>query len=408
MSTAAPGKTSAGGSGGLFRFGLGPAIIAGAAWIIFWNEGGAAKIQARVAEGTSACVSVAADKIDSANEGKLVHVVGQVTTDEMLLDPLLQVSAQALRLKRVVEMYQWQEAESRIDNPAGPDGKSVPPTITYKHTQVWSSDAIDSSRFKETAGHTNPHLPLKSEEWSPKQARLGAFDLTAPQIAKLSAGTPLVLKEKQAQISLPPEQGSVFRTDEHLLIRPGAAAQGRTLTFAPSTSPPPTPSAELNDKPQVGDVRVKFVSGPPQEMTAIGKQVGNQIHPYPTKAGGDVGWFLTGKHAPEKLFASQLAWSSSGTWIMRAFALAVIYAGVFLTLGPLLRYANSFAWLQSVVSIGAFYVRAALTLAIAAVLIGAAWFYYRPAFAVALFVVAGLLFAGSLYLVWRFSRPAAR
>jgi hypothetical protein len=35
MSTAASGKTSASGSGGLFRFGLGPAIIAGAAWIIF-------------------------------------------------------------------------------------------------------------------------------------------------------------------------------------------------------------------------------------------------------------------------------------------------------------------------------------------------------------------------------------
>lgn len=408
MSTAAAGKMSAGGSGGLFRFGLGPAIIAGAAWIIFWNEGGAAKIQATVAEGASACVTVAADKIDPANEGQLVHVVGQVTTDETLLDPLLHVSAQALRLKRVVEMYQWQEAESRIDNPAGPDGKSVPPTITYKHTQAWSSDAIDSSRFKEPNGHGNPPLSLKSEEWSPKQAKLGAFDLTAPQIAKLTAGTPLVLSDKQAQIALPPEQGAVFRTDEHLLIRPSAAAHGQALTFAASTSPPQTPSPEIIDKPQVGDLRVKFISGPPKEMTVIGKQVGNQIHPYPTKAGGDVGWFLTGKHAPEKLFASQLAWSSSGTWIMRAFALAVIYAGVFLTLGPLLRYANSFAWLQSVVSIGAFYVRAGLTLAIAAALIGAAWFYYRPAYAIALFVVAGLLFAGTLYLVWRFSRLAAR
>lgn len=405
MSTAS-GKTSVGGgSGGLLRFGLGPAIIAGAAWIIFWNEGGAAKTQARVAEGASNCVSVAADKVDPANEGKLVHIVGQAVTDETLSDPLLKVSTQALRLKRVVEMYQWQETQSRIDNPAGPDGKPVPPTITYKHSQVWSSDPIDSSRFKEPSGHANPPLPLKSAEWSPQQARIGAFELTAPQIAKLSAGTPLVLSGEQAQVALSPEQGMIFRSDEQLLIRPIAAAD---LKLAAATSPPQPPPAEIVDKSQVGDVRVKFVSCPPKEMTVIGKQVGNQIHPYSTKAGGDVGWFLPGKHAPEKLFASQLAWSSSGTWIMRAFSLAVIYAGVFLTLGPLLRYANSFAWLQSVVSLGAFYVRAGLTLAIAAVLIGAAWFYYRPMYAIALFVVAGLLFGGTLYLVWRFSRRPAR
>ena len=46
--------------------------------------------------------------------GKLVHLTGQATTQETLKDKDFAVSRLALRLNRQVEMYQWVERKSRI------------------------------------------------------------------------------------------------------------------------------------------------------------------------------------------------------------------------------------------------------------------------------------------------------
>src|SRR5689334_3876368 len=138
-SSHSPQQLRAPGGFNVFSFGIGPAIIAAAAWVIFWNEGGAAKTQAGLAEGAAAVVSASPDKVDPANEGKLVHVVGQATTGETLSDPLLHVSTPAIRLKRTVEMYQWREVEKRMDGPAKPDGKPSEPTYTYEYSKIWNA-----------------------------------------------------------------------------------------------------------------------------------------------------------------------------------------------------------------------------------------------------------------------------
>lgn len=397
----------------LFTFGIGPAVIAAAAWLIFWNEGGAARTQASLAEGAAAVISTSPDKVDPANEGKLVHVVGQATTADTLTDPLLHVSAQAIRLQRKVEMYQWRETEKRMDGPPQPDGKPSEPTYTYEHTQIWHADPIDSSLFKKPAGHTNPPaLTLKAADWTADKVTLGAFELTDKQKVWLSAATPLPLAGENGQVALPPDQGRVFRADDYLLVRPllvgpRVAEQQNDLQFSATTTAPPTPPADVVDKPQIGDLRVKFLIAAPREVTAMGKQVGHQLVPYTTKAGRDLPNFLTGNHTPEKLFASAAAWSSNGTWLFRAVALAMIYVGVLLTLGPLTMYAASFQWLQPIVATGMFYVRAGLTLAIGAVLVGAAWLYYRPAFAITLFVIGAVLLLATIWLVMRLSRKTA-
>ena len=393
------------GSGGLFRFGLGPAIIAGAAWIIFWNEGGAAKTQARLAEGAGAVVSVAADKIDPANEGKLVHVVGEVKTDEKLWDRELMVSSQAIRLTRDVEIYQWKETENRRENPPTPNGKSTPPTITYEYTKVWNSDPINSKDFKEPMGHDNPPILLKGDEWKAERVTLGAFELTDAQKGKITATKPVALTENQAKVSLRGVRGKSFRNDEALLLRPNYKDVDRStnkLEFSDQASDPLTEKI-LND-PQIGDVRVKFYAALPKEMTALGKQVGNTIVPYETQAGGFIEKFNSGRETPEQLFARDQAMSSNGTWIFRVLSLAIIYVGVFLTMAPLTMWAASNSWLQPVVAFGAFYIRAGLTLAIGAALIGAAWLYYRPVLAIGLFVVAGVLLIGTLCIIWSLSR----
>ncbi|HRD76837.1 MAG TPA: hypothetical protein PK264_13030, partial [Hyphomicrobiaceae bacterium] len=82
-----------------------PASIVG----IFWNEGRAVTTSRSLTEGAGLVVNVDAAKVDPANQGKLVHVAGPVKAASMLKDVDLGVSADALRLVRVIEMYQWKE-----------------------------------------------------------------------------------------------------------------------------------------------------------------------------------------------------------------------------------------------------------------------------------------------------------
>ena len=77
--------------------------------VLWWNEGRAVKTARSLEEGGGAVVSVAADKVDAQNEGKLVHLTGLATTDEILADPVFGISDKAIRLDRDVEMYQWHE-----------------------------------------------------------------------------------------------------------------------------------------------------------------------------------------------------------------------------------------------------------------------------------------------------------
>lgn len=77
--------------------------------LLFWNEGRAVKTYKSLKEGSGAVISVLADQVDPNNEGKLVHLSGRASTEETLTDPVFGVSENALRLRRKVEMYQWQE-----------------------------------------------------------------------------------------------------------------------------------------------------------------------------------------------------------------------------------------------------------------------------------------------------------
>jgi hypothetical protein len=134
------------------------------AFPLLWsNEGNAVRTYKTLKEGGGAVVSVSAESVDPQNSGKLVHITGRAHTDAVLKDPVFGVSAAALKLRRVAAMYQWKEdSESQTKNKVGGGSETV---TTYKYGKVWSEKWIDSSNFKEQAGHQNPAaLPYESQQ----------------------------------------------------------------------------------------------------------------------------------------------------------------------------------------------------------------------------------------------------
>jgi len=135
-------------------FFLGIAFFIAAFPILWYNEGRAVRTEKSLHEGQGAVISVPSDRVNTANNQKLVHMTGKATTTEFLADPEFNVSANAIKLRRRVEMYQWEEKkESETRKKVGGGSETV---TTYKYEKAWSDRAIDSSNFKEASDHQNP------------------------------------------------------------------------------------------------------------------------------------------------------------------------------------------------------------------------------------------------------------
>uniref|UniRef100_UPI0040568567 TMEM43 family protein n=1 Tax=Candidatus Electrothrix sp. TaxID=2170559 RepID=UPI0040568567 len=162
--------------------------------LLFWNEGRAVKTYKTLKEGGGAVISVASDRVDPSNEGKLIHLSGKANTEEILTDPVFGVADNALRLLRKVEMYQWQESsESETKKKLGGGTETV---TTYSYSKGWEDNVIHSSGFKRPEGHENPGaMPYNSEEQTAQQVTLGAFQLSTSQVQRINQFQPLSASE---------------------------------------------------------------------------------------------------------------------------------------------------------------------------------------------------------------------
>lgn len=123
---------------------------------------------------------VSADRIDPANEGRLVTVAGTLSVTKPPRDTQLGIGADGIMLLRFAEMLQWQE-------------KCNGASCTYQ--QVWSPQAIDSRKFREQEGHKNPErLPITTGRFSAGEVRLGAFLVDAAALGNYRLDSALQTK----------------------------------------------------------------------------------------------------------------------------------------------------------------------------------------------------------------------
>ncbi|MEE8522379.1 MAG: hypothetical protein V3T72_00485 [Thermoanaerobaculia bacterium] len=94
---------------------FGVLLIGLGGWLLFWNEGRAVKRAKDLTEGASEVISVSEEGPLSANEGELVHFIGEAVSAGVLRDLVFGVVTDQLKLERSVEMYQWRE-ESRSED----------------------------------------------------------------------------------------------------------------------------------------------------------------------------------------------------------------------------------------------------------------------------------------------------
>ena len=334
--------------------------------LLFWNEGRAVKTEQSLKEGASAVVSVSSEEKDLTNEEKLVHFTGIARTPSVLTDTDFGVGGNALKLRRIVEMYQWEE-NSKSDTREKLGG-GTETTTTYTYDQDWFDRVIDSSSFKESETHINPKTKrFENKEWLAANVSVGAYEIPEDLVAALSGYQPFTL------------------TSDMLTTLPNATQEQVELTgnmlYFQSTA-----SAIR----QIGSTRMRYEIIIPQILSVIAKQSGATLVPYVTKNSRTISMIQTGSHTAGEMFEGAIANNRVMTWVLRILGTLLMFIGVRMTLGVLPIIASVIPFVGRIVGAGMSMASSLLTIIGASITIAVAWIVYLPLIGIVLLLVAGL------------------
>jgi hypothetical protein len=354
---------------------IGLILLVASLVVLFWNEGRSVRTARALAEGKAAVVSTDADRVDAARNGKLVHVSGLATTDQTLKDPQLRVSAPAIRLQRIVKMYQWRErSKTKTQRKLG-GGQEQVTTVTY--SKVWSDTLIDSTKFKKPGGHENPHA-FPWDNWSAdaEVVKLGAFRLPGNLVSQINKSEPLPVGDSERD-SLPPELKDRLKVDH---------GHGQ---FYLGTDP---------GDPRVGDLTIEFRQVRPSAVSVLAQQAGDSFQPYQTRAGGTINRLQMGTASAEEMFHAAAAGNDLVAWLLRLAGFVVMAIGLAMILGPLAVVADVVPFLGEIIRFGTGFIAIGVALVLSMVTIALGWIAYRPVIGVAVLIMAGGALIGFLLL----------
>jgi hypothetical protein len=353
--------------------------------ILFWNEGRAVHRAQALTEGKSSVVDADPARVEPADDGKLVHLIGDATTKDVLRDDIFGVEANALRLTRTVQMYQWQEEKKSETRKKLGGGEETVTTYTYK--TGWSDKVHNSSEFDTPEGHTNPDAkPYPDNVVKAKDVKLGAYDLPESLTDTIRKEEPLPATTEFLN-KLPSETRGKLRVTDGLFYEGKDPGQ-----------------------PEVGDARITFtVVTQPQTVSVIAKQVKNTLEPYKTQAGGDQGTIYRlelGQVSAADMFSHEEQENTTLTWALRLVGFLLMAIGLYLVFRPVATVADVVPFFGNLLSAGAGLFAGVIALVLSLITIAIGWLYYRPLLGIGLLAVAAALFVG-LFLLGRSRRSAA-
>lgn len=424
--------------------------------LMFWNEGRTINRYKTLKQGQETCVNVKSDEILAENDGQLIYTTGELKTDEVLTDSVFsQVSVNALKLKRKVEMYQWEETitEHTEKNMGG----STTTTQTAFYHQKWSDSVINSATFMES-GHENPHsMPFESGEQLATYATLGEFDATAliPLANKSKTWKPEENKDETATETVPaegtPAETAPVTTPKETVTEssatadtvpaegivpmdtiatPAPTAKATPATVTPATEVPAITATATNPvveqtaetsanvvtnlvtgnnpnepkiagnyfyigqnpaSPSIGDVRVSYSYVPNGPVSVVAGQLDGKLVTQQLDH-GTLLLLADGTVSVDKMFADAQKSNTILAWLLRGLGFILVMAGLNMIFKPLSVIADIIPILGSLVGGATGIVAFLLAAVISLVTIGISWLYFRPMIGIPLLVVAVALF----------------
>ena len=345
--------------------------------LLFWNEGRAVKRYKDLKEGAAAVVSIPSDQVDPAMEGKLVYLKGETETVAPLKDEAFGVTAQAVKLIRKAEMYQWVEVvRTETKNKIGGGTEEVK---TYSYEKEWRNSPVDSSRFKVASEHQNPtEMPFRDASTTASPVAFGAFTLPDFLAAQIGGAQALPVESLETASEGVRTSAKLDRGFVYFGIDPNS--------------------------PVVGDLRVSFLSVPNGPASVIAQQSGSTFVSYRTKTGGSVDLLESGHVSAADMFQMAQDRNKLLTWAIRIGGFFLLGMAFSMILRPIAVLASILPFLGRLVGTGTTFVAFLLAGIVWGLTVSFAWIFYRPVLGV--IILAGAVFL-LILVVKRLRRPAS-
>lgn len=330
-----------------------------------WNEYRSVQRIRTLNEGLGAVVpNVDVSTKDNSLEGKLIHFTAKAETASELKDPLFGIGANAIKLQRDVEMYQWVEKKETKSRKRVGGGRTS--TTTYSYSKKWQSGYEDSSRFHEPAGHENPRPEYSHFDATAEMVSVGAYKLSKSILGSITSYEPINLTNENLD-SLPDQIKSKAKLEQGVFyIRKGEFDLG---------------------EPIVGDLRVRFRVIRTQEVSIVSQVAGDSFQKYHAKA-GDLELVDMGRVSAEDMFDEAKSENATFTWILRAVGFAMCGIGFSMILGPIGVVMDVIPFFGTLARGGILIISFLFSVVIISVTVAISWIAVRPLVGIPMLLLA--------------------
>lgn len=367
-------------SGSIIMVPIGILLIIGSIILLSWNESRAVDRMRTLAEGRSLVVSVSSEVLDPRNNDALVHMTGKASSRDILNDDLFGVSVNAILLRRIVEMYQWEE-EKKSKTKTNSDGSKTTRT-TYSYRKTWSPKIIDSTNFKRTEGHENPGAMMyQSSTQRAEDVHVGAFTLTAPFVNQL---------DETGQYNLSEENYA----DMDPYARQFFQLQGGRLV------------SDTSAQPEIGALRVSFEIVEPTNVSVVGQQKEGRLETFYT-SNGEIKMLRHGTMGINQMFAAAELDNTLMTWGLRLGGFVAMWFGISMILGPITLLSGLVPIVGTIINSGIALVSGLTAFVFSGTIIMLAWLSFRPLIGGTIFVIIVFVAMGGIGFVNRRLRAGA-
>jgi len=360
-------------SGSIKGIGFGFVMIIGAIVLLWWNEGRAVKTYRGLKEGESVTVSIKPDKINPKNENKLVHLAGLLNTNDTLIDQVFNIKSTGIKMKRNVEMFQWKEkAKTKTKKNVG---GSETKTTTYSYKQDWYSYLINSGDFNDQSKQNPKSMPIKSRPLESNKVSIGAFELSSELINNINDFKKMDLSTARVNsINFP--NHSVMT--DYIFIGRGSISN-----------------------PQIGDARITYKEIPIDKYSILSAQTGNSFKPYFTSEETYISVIKKGNLTIKEMFKMEHSANDILTYALRLVGLLLIFFGIKLLFKIFEVIEDIIPFVGTIIGYGMNIVSGVLAFVISFIVVGIAWFAYRPIMSLIFISVSAITFAAVYFLIYK-------
>jgi len=344
---------------------IGIVMVLGGCGLLAWNEGRAVRTSVALQEGLrDVLVPETLDVVFEENNGALVLVGGGLVIEDHLKDEFYGISVPAVKMRKVVQVYQWYEIEDAPHHNTDRGDHNNYVEKSYSYDTDWFDKHIDSSNFANTLGHHNPHLdswPANSSIQTNTRVKIGGFLLGTDLKEKFSEFKPFTSDSR-------PKTAGVK-------IYAGLYYHSRNVW-----------------EPEVGDYRVQFsyAGRHGDKYTAVGRQSGREIRPYQTEGGEELLLLQDGVRGAGEVFHTEQFNNQTATWIYRLAGWFVTFLGLSCLSSLLEMMMDQYPIMRKMVAMGVTSLHFSVSITLSLFIIGVGWVWYRPLLGLLLLVV-GLL-----------------